>query len=437
MKKSFVLFAAFVACIAFSCSKIKEDVVDPETGMKTVTITATIDEPETRTSYADGTGAFSWTAGDEISVLCTDGNLYTFTATTTGSSSAFTGSIPNGESLGDKAYFPADASHTSTKFNVPKNKDLTSHPSADIPMVGDKGVGNVFSFTHCAGAALLTIDNIPDGIESVQISIVNASLKLSGLFTIKKSGGYYYWSPESKADDNDTFIRKVSVSDNIAKVFIPYSCDETYGEMWDVNTLNITGYDNLDNPTTLVTDMTMKALGVFTRAHVKPLKPLVLAVPDFSAGVTTACGATHTLVPEMKVVADKKYLYFQFHATTTSWEDGELHLFLSDGGGESSVHWGWTTKGTAATNIEATRTITTTGISSGFAVGSEPATTTCYVSGDQTYWEIAVPRTASSLLSTTGSVYVGMFVLSKSTWDFIAAIPEVSASNALINIPLP
>lgn len=171
MKKYTLLFAALGACMVFSCNKglsSDEPVINDETpqvAMKTVTITATIDDElesgidkSTKTSYSNA-GIFSWTEGDEISIIGSNGTPYTFTAISSGTSTVFTGTLPNEVSLGNRAYFPADVNHTASKYNVPQNKDLTSHPSAEFPMVGTKGEGNAYSFTHCCGVALFTIEN--------------------------------------------------------------------------------------------------------------------------------------------------------------------------------------------------------------------------------------------------------------------------------------
>ena len=44
--------------------------------------------------------------------------------------------------------------------------------------------------------------------------------------------------------------------------------------MYKESTVNVTGYDSNNVPTQLFTDKSMKALGTFNRAEVKPLTPL-------------------------------------------------------------------------------------------------------------------------------------------------------------------
>ena len=338
MKRLALIFTALCVCLTISCNKEVADsqgeVTTPEATMQTITITASM--ADTKTAYtvdpSDDTKLnFSWTTGDEISVKCTDGNFYTFTANSSGATTTFTGSIPSGYALDSRAYFPADANHSATQFNIPKEKDLTAHPSADIPMVGIKGDGDskAYTFTHCCGAACLTIDNIPDGIVSVSISIVNASLKLSGLFTIKGDEGSHYWDPEAKDEGtNNTFIRKVVVSSNSAKVYLPYSCEPSYGNLWGSSTIGIIGYDSVGTPTTLLTGKTMGSLGAFTRAHVKPVAPLVLSRLGFinwnEVGIPSY-GSVNERIVQWQATSDPYYIYFRFKITASKiqWDDSE------------------------------------------------------------------------------------------------------------------
>ena len=109
MKRFAFIFAAFAACFAVSCNKeMPESVTTPtvQDGFKTVTITADIADADTKTSY-DADGKFSWTKGDQISVLASDDNFYTFTATETAATSTFTGQIPEDVTLGQYALYPA------------------------------------------------------------------------------------------------------------------------------------------------------------------------------------------------------------------------------------------------------------------------------------------------------------------------------------------
>lgn len=437
MKNTFILFAAFVACIALSCSKIDEEVVDPETGMKTVTFTATIDG-YTKTAYADGSGDFSWTAGDQISVLGNDDNYYTFTASSTAATTTFTGTLPGGVDLGSFALFPADAGHTTTKFSVPKTKDTRATGSADLPMYGKKGTGNVFTFTHMTGGIRLTIDNFPSSITYATVSVVNASLKLSGLFTINESGDYHVWSAAGGSTvDEKSFIRTVPVVDCKAEVYIPYAVG---GDMWATSTLNVTGYNSSDVPTVFVTDKNIKGNGTaHVRAQIIPYQPLMLYnAPDFSLPgvVTTSCGATHTQVDEMKSYADKGYIHLQFHGAKATWTGNSMTLYIYDGGDDNDAPYtAWNQK-KVTNELHTSTSISTSSLS--VSLGGKSCTTSVTDSGVQTYWTISIPRTASSaMMGSAGTVYVGFYIQNSDGWATTAAIPEVYDSQDMVAVTLP
>ncbi|MBR5034499.1 MAG: hypothetical protein IKX71_04255, partial [Bacteroidales bacterium] len=358
MKKYAFIFAAIFACMIVSCTKeqpaLQDDNANP--AMKTVTISATIDENLTKTSYANGT-TFSWTAGDQISVLCSDGNFYTFTADETAAESTFTGSIPSGEHLGDYAFFPADEGHlySGLKFNIPEFKDLTSHPSADMPMVGDKGEGDSYSFMHCSGASLFTLDNIPSKIKSVKVSFVSASLKLSGLFGVFKSSEQWRWNADGGSTDSEkTFARKVTVVSGKAEVYLPYAWG---AQMWANNTVTVTGYDASNQAYALVTDKKMKGNGDYTyaRAHVQPLTPIVLnnldninwAAADVVTSTLDEWQTATVALTELKAVADNYFLYARVKLPASAiTEKNYIDVYLSDGAdGEKVYSDYWLTTG--------------------------------------------------------------------------------------------
>ena len=117
MKKTFILAAIAASVCLWSCAKTEEKPVPTEAeetqaggvvpeGFKIITIEATrsaeeqADEgaqnaPVSKTSYANEK-TFSWTAGDQISVLCNNGSenfWQTFTAQTSAAVSRFTATV--------------------------------------------------------------------------------------------------------------------------------------------------------------------------------------------------------------------------------------------------------------------------------------------------------------------------------------------------------
>ena len=88
MKRIALLFMA--AAVLAACQKEKENVAEPAApGTYTYTIEA--GHGETRTDY-DAEGTFTWTAGDQISVLFNNGTqnkFFTLTAAAPGATAVF------------------------------------------------------------------------------------------------------------------------------------------------------------------------------------------------------------------------------------------------------------------------------------------------------------------------------------------------------------
>lgn len=321
MKKYTFILVAICACLVLSCTKenpkFEEDNSSP--AMKTVTITASIDDVLTKTSYADGT-TFSWTKGDKISVMCSDGEFRTFTADAAGTASTFTGEVPETVELGTYAFFPADDNHSGSNrnFYLPESKDLSETGSADLPMLGSKATdSDAFSFQHCTGAVLFTLANIPANITTVEISFESASLKLSGTFYIDGPsaqtdlGAGCYWTARGGTTTSDkTFTRKVKVnSDHTAQVYLPYAATAS---MYAANTVNVKGFDINGNPSVLLENRTMKAISdyTFALAHVKPLTPLVLSNLNHIDWNSISGYTGDGNYAAFKVTSDDYYVYF-------------------------------------------------------------------------------------------------------------------------------
>ena len=360
MKKYAFILAAICACLVLSCTKenpkFEEENASP--AMKTVTITASIDDVLTKTSYADGT-TFSWTKGDQISVYCSDGNFYPFTADETGATSTFTGSIPEGKSLGSRAFFPADDNHDLANYiyHIPEAKDITSHPSAEIPMIGNKGEDDAYTFTHCCGATKLTITNIPAKFKSVQISIASPSLKLSGNFSVFTDAGYWRWNPkEASSDSEKNFSRKVVVTNNEASIYIPYASGSDW---WGKNVVNVTGFDASNNPTALVTNKEMsKSIGTVARAHVLPLKPLAMCQLGFIDWTEiSSYGSSNERIVQWQATSDDNYIYFRYKITASKikWDDAAISY------DKSYIYTGFDIDRNASTGVSASGGITLSG----------------------------------------------------------------------------
>lgn len=110
MKK--ILFALAAAVLAVACAN-KEEAYEPDTTLYrtgSVNLCASIEDFTTRMSM-DATGHGMWAEDDQIAVSCSDGSFVTFKLNGTGDTkrAVFTGTIPEGKTLGTVAVWPASA----------------------------------------------------------------------------------------------------------------------------------------------------------------------------------------------------------------------------------------------------------------------------------------------------------------------------------------
>ena len=176
MTRPYSLLLLAAAALLAGCSK-NEAPSGTVPGRHEVIVNAVSDPGElTRTAYA-GDKTFSWSDGDQISVLFNNGSenkFYTLTAiSVNGASATFSGFVDDGWTMGASdtgkkwALFPA-ADHvytagvdagTGTKngiqFNIPALTDFSaSHFSANIPMSAVGDADNSFAFRPSAGASV-------------------------------------------------------------------------------------------------------------------------------------------------------------------------------------------------------------------------------------------------------------------------------------------
>ena len=413
MKKITVILAALAAAFAVSCTKEIPEAQLPQdqnapAGMKQVAITASIEGADTKTSYDDA-GKFSWTKGDKISVMGTDYGFYTLTATSDGPTTTFAGWIPEGVTLRQEAFYPADEATNRTDgsyyFNIPMYKDLSQSFSADLPMGAYSGTAN-YEFKHITGAALLTFTNFPAEVETAEISIVNARLKLTGVFNAYLSSGMWTWNSKADvAEEERTLIRKVPVVKGQAQLYMPYN-----GSLWwdYTSTVNIKGYDAAGNEYVLLKDKKMKPdEASAVRGLVKKYAPL--ALPDYVPAVDwnkVDWAAENSVSPsvegftDVKVVADKYYMYARIEAPVTfAWD--KLYYYMGRGEGSNALSWAWTTTAALTYNYEGTASLDALTLKyNGVTIDTKVET-----EGDNAYWYMAFPRNAHDITKDAGEIY--------------------------------
>lgn len=450
MKKISILFAALAAAFAVSCNK-ENPVETPDTsapaGMKQVTITASIEEPDTKTSY-DADGKFSWTKGDQISVMGTGYGFYTLTATSDGPTTTFTGWVPEGVTLRQEAFFPADPGicreGSSYYYSIPEYKDLTSSGSVDIPMGAYSGTKE-YKFQHMTGAAQFTFTNFPAGVVSAEVSIVNASLKISGVFGTHLSNNIWTYGVKAASNESEgKFVRKVPVVDNTAQLYLPYAPD---GNLWAECTVNVKGYDAKGNELHLLKDKKMSGFAAFPRATIIPMKPLEL--PSYTPPVDwskvdwtstdvkeyiqpdwfVAEYSQYTALEELKVIADENYVYARVKPSTTVPVEKIRFKFASTAEG-TTEEWYWSTKYASAYK-SSWATIT----DNNFALiyDSVAVELKSEVEGDEVYWNLAFPRNGHALTKDAGTVYIGLLSYGNGTEN--GFVPMIWNSMLMITLP--
>ena len=207
MKNKYFSFVALAAAaLATSCAS--DDLAEQkqeQTGTRTVTLTASVNDVQTRvgmTKNTDGeTASFYWHEDDQIFVQTKNGDSYSGAAfgikerTSEATSATFTGQITEGDVAG-YAVYPYDSEKQQHSFTGEKTLTYVLPASYDnytvgktifsnttpinMPMLGTITDGKI-SFKCLGGLAVIRIASMP--AESGTLT-VSANEKLSGSFTV-------------------------------------------------------------------------------------------------------------------------------------------------------------------------------------------------------------------------------------------------------------
>ena len=297
MKRTIFLIT-LVAFVATACNKSDiSSVQNEKTGWNMVTLNASVDSELTKTAYADDTD-FSWTTGDQISVLMNNGTenkFFTLTASSGGSASTtFSGPVLDGyDNFGSAedgtkwALYPASDEHEfhndwtesdsyKILFHVPSEIDLSTNFSANIPMKAIGDDGNNYSFSPIAAAFKLTF-KVAAGINKVKLVVSrSSSYYLSGKFPFRNTDGGFIAFERRNSRGTEvgeiSIIRNVETigSDHIATFYLPY-------RIWQNLTPSIRLY-NMDNGYTIYSATAKSAIQANDQTHIK-----IFPTADFTA----------------------------------------------------------------------------------------------------------------------------------------------------------
>lgn len=357
MKKVFILCAA-AAVLSVACTAVNQE------EFKLLSVKGVRAE-ETKTAYA-GEVSFSWSAGDQISVLCNDGGQdfwQTFTVDHAPSaSSTFSARVPAGVSVGALdgtrvALYPASEGHvynsaSDIRFHIPAERDFRGHPETAIPMFAWGDGDDAFSFANLTGAAKFTFSNIPAAIAAVKLVFSNGSARLNGTYPLSLNGdaSQVGWSASTTGTASEHSVSLTAeVADGIASFYIPYAT----GTLASPNEIVLT---DAAKPSEVLFGRQIGAVSV------KKNQVAVLPVIDVGTGqaetrLTSAFGidwegipafrntsAEYPALRTLKATADADFLYLYFEVdptvlTKTHDYDHQFKLYISDPGG-SQQYWG-------------------------------------------------------------------------------------------------
>ena len=241
MKQTHLSWLLMAAAVITACEKeLVETEPVVEKGQYVYSVKASISsDAETKTDY-DASGKFSWTAGDQISVLFHNGTtnkFFTLTADAAGATATFTGTIDAGYTIGATdgtsedakiwALYPASENNTYAdgvaSLYVQPEVDFTETAfSANIPMYDLLAAEGSFEFKNLACPYKFTVKNLDSSINKVKFTVINQeSRALSGLWPVKLEDTYYLnYGSSSSSPEKRTLTYINSVTDGQAVFYV-------------------------------------------------------------------------------------------------------------------------------------------------------------------------------------------------------------------------
>lgn len=456
--KKWLVFISLAGLLSAACAKQEmapKENTEPTPGTYVFTLKASMDSELTKTSY-EGDKTFSWSAGDQISVLFHNGDdnkYFTLTTSGTGASASFSGEITEGYTIGSSfnadekiAFFPAAAhSYDRTKagydpssnpkrgpyFHIPAFTDFTkTHFSANLPMAAIGDGDNNFSFKHIAGTYKVVFGSIDPSVTKVMLHVENQlAYAISGDFRLEDGGSYNYcwwqtWTSDATAKTL-SYVVNVDPSTHKATFYVPYCHNDAAGFQPTFTLTNAVNGNMLAKAS---------AKAVFSGDN-KPNRDHMVILPEIPAsgtGVAPAWRSNHGInwdlvdtvvggrtsekyagINQMKVTSDDTNLYILLDIKASYLLDDAsydfanyLHVYIGDGSSTGSSHWSWPDdhyqidlQGWLKTGNALTFTAT-----SGANVDA-----IANISGEHCYYEIAYARAEKSALLGTSAVIACLF----------------------------
>ena len=201
-------------------------------------VPAVMESDQTRTSVTDE-GAFTWSAGDQIWLETTFGNVTGTLSSGAGTANAI---FSYGTYIGDmtgRAVYPYNSGHSMSenvlKFVLPASYDLGSNISNTNAAVYGVDVDGTIRFNHLAGVMRFIFKKVPVGTDRFQITL---DKKINGEFAAELTETFPVIETSAAVSDSEktvtlNFDALTSVSDICLYVPLPVGTYTTLGlELW-------------------------------------------------------------------------------------------------------------------------------------------------------------------------------------------------------------
>lgn len=279
MKKIIVYAMAIASIAAVSCNKFENEA--PVTSEGQYSITATIDNSDTKTAY-DADGKFSWVAGDQIKVMVYSqsdasktANFYRFNADEDGTTVSFTCTgTPDWTAYARTGYavYPSDLALGGTEgaytVTLPDSYTITGSDflsALKVPMIGTQVDTDKYSFKTAVGLLKVTLTDIP--VEARKL-VLKTSDKLAGTFTLDAENGLLMSTGTTTSSSQITLNFPQQVSSGTADFYFPVPVGSiSAGATFEIQ--------QEDGTVIKTTPATGKAIPI-VRNHIQPLPPIAV-----------------------------------------------------------------------------------------------------------------------------------------------------------------
>lgn len=488
MKKYFILIIS-AGLLAVACNKetaivpAQEELQQPST--YEFTLNASMEEQDlTKTAYASDYKTFSWSDGDQISVLFHKGDenkFYTLTTATGGSKSAsFTGTIDSGWEIGSSddgtkwALYPASANHTYTvgaanpiSFYIPGETDFTDpaeHISANIPMEARGDGSNSFTFKHMSTCYKFTFTGL-SAVSKVKFTVENIGngYYLSGSSPVKLSGSEYYLQHYDGSGSKTVSYTK-NVTSNTVEFYVSYRGWETFQpkitlENMDAGVNN--GFTIYQASAKSTLTPSSVAWGKMVVVPTKDLSAYGVGAPfaskfgiNWASATVSGTGTTnsgHDGITSVKAAADAGFLYVYLGVEDSKLLKGYdysnyIKLYLGEASTAATTSWIWgkapNTYGEEIGIGWLLRTDAAKFSSSGEAIYVDSQAVSL---NGINYYEVKLSRAAKDYLKVEGTAHIGFLIYYQYyAWggtqgDYYMYAPSTDdpANDSLLAVTLP